>query len=71
MKERIGELAGKVWKILKEKEEINIERLPRMLKERSVLVYQALGWLARENKLEYHVKGGKTFVSLTGAERAK
>jgi hypothetical protein len=64
MKTLIGHTAGKVWEALKEKDQINIEQLPRMLKEKSVIVYQAVGWLAREDKIVYHKKGDKTYVSL-------
>lgn len=69
MKEKIGETAGKIWKVLKEKEEVDIAQLPRILNEKSVIVYQALGWLARENKIKYRTKANKSFVSLIEAER--
>lgn len=69
MKEKIGETAGKIWKVLKEKEEMDIAQLPRILNEKSVSVYQALGWLAREDKISYQTKANKTFVSLTEPER--
>ena len=39
MKNKIGEVAGRVWKTLGEKGDI---------------VYQALGWLAREDKINYY-----------------
>ena len=68
MKTLIGQTAGKVWKQLKEKDQVNIEQLPRMLKEKTVIVYQAVGWLAREDKIKYHKKGDKTYVSLTDSE---
>ena len=69
MIEKIGEAAGEVWEILKEKEEVNISQLPRLLNEKSAVVYQAVGWLARENKIEYRTVGAKTLVSLTESER--
>jgi len=69
MIEKIGETAGEVWRILKEKEEVNISQLPRLLNEKSAVVYQAVGWLARENKIEYRTVGAKTLVSLTEFER--
>ena len=56
MKDRIGEIAGKIWTILGEKQNIDILKLPRILKERGEIVYQALGWLAREGKINYHTK---------------
>ena len=65
MKEKIGETAGKIWKVLKEKKELDISQVPRFLKEKSVIVYQAVGWLAREGKIAYRTKADKTYISLT------
>ncbi len=69
MKNKIGDIAGKIWKILGEKEDVEISKLPQILKEKGEIVYQALGWLAREDKINYHSKGGKSFVSLSYDER--
>jgi hypothetical protein len=69
MKDRIGEIAGKIWTILGEKQDLDILKLPKILKEKGEIVYQALGWLAREDKINYHTKEKKTFVSLTHGER--
>ena len=38
------------------------------LKEKDEVVFQALGWLAREDKIDYTVKNRRTFVSLVEAE---
>ncbi|MBD3258981.1 hypothetical protein GF377_11150 [candidate division GN15 bacterium] len=64
MKAKIGDTAGKIWQALSETEQISVSRLPKVLKEREALVYQALGWLAREGKVEYRTKGNSTFVYL-------
>ena len=69
MKTRIGEMSGRVWKVLGEKEAVAVSRLPHLLKEKGEVVYQALGWLAKEDKIEFHKKEGKTFVSLSSKER--
>ena len=69
MKTTIGEMAGRVWKVLGEKEAIAVSRLPQILKEKGEIVYQALGWLAREGKVDFHKKEGKTFASLSQEER--
>jgi hypothetical protein len=65
MKNKIGEMAARVWKTLGEKEDVEISKLPQILKEKGEIVYQALGWLAREDKINYHSKEKKTFVSLS------
>jgi hypothetical protein len=69
MNERIGTTAGKVWQVLRKQEEADINRLPRMVSEKSVVVNQALGWLAREGKLEYREQGDRLWVSLNQHER--
>ena len=61
----IGETAGRIWDELKSRGEVELARLPKILKGKSVIVYQALGWLARENKVAYRKEGDKIFVSLT------
>lgn len=68
MKEKIIETAGKTWRTLGEKGELNITQLPKVLKEDEAIVYQALGWLAREDKINYAVKNRQTTVSLVEAE---
>jgi len=64
MKQKIGETAGRVWDVLKDKKEMSLSQIPKAVKEKDVLVYQALGWLAREDKIQYNTKGNKTMVTL-------
>jgi hypothetical protein len=65
MKERIGETAGKIWQTLRENDEMTVSKLPKVMKEKETVVYQALGWLARENKVAYRTSGNRTFVSVS------
>jgi len=69
VKEKISTAAGEIWRTLREKGEVNLPQLPKILKEKEVIIYQALGWLAREDKIEYKAKGNKTFISLSESER--
>jgi hypothetical protein len=69
MREKIGKTAGEIWKILHEKENLNITQLPKILNKNEILGYQALGWLAREGKINYHTKGKSTFISLVESEK--
>lgn len=71
MRDKIGETAGGIWKILKKEGEVNVAQLPRLMNQKSTVVYQGLGWLAREDKIEYRTREAKTFVFLSEAERAK
>lgn len=68
MKEKVGETAGQIWDLLKKKGEVNMAELPKLLQEKSNVVHQAIGWLARENKIEYRTAATKTFVSLAESE---
>ena len=68
MKEKIIEAAGKAWRFLGQNGEINVDQLPQALKEKEPVVFQALGWLAREDKISYSTKNRRTFVSLVGDE---
>ena len=70
MKENIGMTAGRIWERLRTDGELNLSQLPKILNENSVLVYQALGWLAREDKIEYRTMGSKVLVSLSESERS-
>jgi len=71
MKERIGLTAGAIWKVLEKTQEVNASRLPAMVNEKNFVVHQALGWLAREDKIDYRSEGEKVFVSLLESERKK
>jgi hypothetical protein len=68
-KEKIGEAAGHIWDILSAKDEVGLAQLPRMLKLKTDIAYQALGWLAREDKIHYRTKAGKVYISLVEKER--
>lgn len=68
MEQKIGETAGRVWKALQKKGQMAISQVPKTVKEREVLAYLALGWLAREGKVGFRADGRKTLVFLTDAE---
>ncbi len=69
MKEQIGFTAGKIWMLLRKKDEVNLANLPKLLEEKAPLVQMALGWLAREDKVLFRTEGAKTFVSITPGEK--
>lgn len=69
MKEKIGKTAGNIWDILQENEEVAISQFPKMLNEKAVIVNQALGWLAREDKIIFRQEGNRTLISLADSER--
>jgi len=69
-RELIGEAAGRVWETLGAKKEVSMLQLPKILKMKTDIAYQALGWLAREDKIVYHNHDGKVFISLSESELA-
>ena len=61
----IGETAGKIWHVLDLKGSQTIAKLVKEIDDtpRDVIM-QALGWLAREDKLEIEEDGRSRIVSL-------
>ena len=65
----IGSTAGRMWDFLGEKGDVSLAQLPRVMNEKASLVYQALGWLAKEGKVRYRSNKRSVFVSLSPQER--
>lgn len=53
--ETIGVNAGAVWKALNEADALGLKQLKKATKLKDKEVYAALGWLARENKVNISV----------------
>ncbi len=68
MKEKVIEAAGKTWRFLGQNGQANVSQLAKDMKEKDEIVLQALGWLAREDKIDYTIKNRRTFVSLVESE---
>ena len=63
----IGETAGKVYKVLETKGVLSIASLQKETGVADVaLLNQALGWLAREDKINFEKKDRAITVSLLG-----
>jgi len=60
----IGACAGVVWKVLSEKGPMDLAKLVKVVGEPRDTVMQAIGWLAREDKLIFEENGRKCIVSL-------
>ncbi len=60
----IGEDAGKIWHLINNDGKMSTSAAMKVLDlpERKMLM--AIGWLARENKLKFHVKGKQIFLEL-------
>ncbi len=64
MVEKIGMNAGKVWTVLDEFGRLNVKDLKKESKLTEKDLYAALGWLAREGKVNLEPEEKETFVSL-------
>ena len=60
----IGETAGVVWTILCENGTLSMAKLVKAVDEPRDTVMQALGWLAREDKIRIENDGRRRIVSL-------
>ena len=59
----VGETAGKVWHFLKENGEKSVTQL-KEVENNQLLLNLALGWLAREDKVNLEKKGNVVKVTL-------
>jgi Winged helix-turn-helix domain (DUF2582) len=64
MMDEIGDCAGKVWRYLEEHGDSSAEEVTKALKLKESLASLALGWLAREDKLEIEQVGKTLKLSL-------
>jgi predicted transcriptional regulator len=62
--EYIGDTAGLVWKALSEQGPLSMAKLVKAVGQPRDSVMQALGWLAREGKVEITEEGRTRVVSL-------
>ena len=64
--EQIGETAGEVWHLLAdEREPISLAQLAKRVDQPRDVVMQAIGWLAREDKIQIEENGRSRYVALT------
>jgi hypothetical protein len=64
MRAIIGDAAGKVWRTLGQHKEVSLSQIPKLIGEKDTVAYQALGWLACEDKIQYRTDRNRTLVSL-------
>lgn len=64
MVESIGEVAGKVWDTLKSENEMSVAQLKKKVENNAFLLNAAIGWLAREDKLNFNKVGNSVKISL-------
>ncbi len=64
MIQQIGEVAGKVWHTLDEEGQLRVSALQKQIGVAPALLHMALGWLAREDKIEIEPNGRSYRVRL-------
>ena len=64
IKKEIGTNAGRIWEFLNIKGEMPITEIKKKLKLKEFDLHIALGWLAREDKIFFHVKEDGIWVDL-------
>lgn len=64
MLDNIGNVAGDVWRYLEENDEATVTKLTRELGETERTVLMAIGWLAREGKLDFEKRKQGTYITL-------
>ncbi|MBC8521700.1 MAG: winged helix-turn-helix domain-containing protein [Candidatus Syntrophoarchaeum sp.] len=60
----MGTVAGEIWHLLKERDELSISGVVSEINASQSTAYMGLGWLAREDKLEFAKKSRGVFVRL-------
>ena len=62
--EQIGDVAGTVWNVLSQQGPLTVAKLVKAVGEPRDAVMQALGWLAREGKIQIDEQQRRRIVSL-------
>lgn len=52
-KNDVGSNAGKIWRLLAERGNMSIRKIGEMTHCNESVIFLALGWLARENKINF------------------
>ncbi len=64
MKNEIGELAGNVWELLNKKGPMTLTQLKKSVNKNDFTLHAAIGWLAREDKLDFIKSGNSVKINL-------
>ena len=64
MMHEIGKTAGDVWQVLYNEGEITLARLKKAVPVKDEILLMALGWLAREDQLNFNPTGRSIRLSI-------
>jgi hypothetical protein len=62
--QKVGETAGLIWQTLESQGPLKMTALKRQLKTNDTILHMALGWLAREDKIDMRASGRTFLVQL-------
>lgn len=60
----IGETAGKIYRFLEQKGEQTVTKAQKEIGADAAIFFQAIGWLARENNINFNKLGKTLKISL-------
>ncbi|MDH6533429.1 hypothetical protein D0T51_00345 [Parabacteroides sp. 52] len=64
IKHEVGQFAGAIWQLLVEREQMSIRKIGEITSLRESRIFLALGWLAREGKIQFRNQDGILYVKL-------
>ncbi|MGC9044092.1 MAG: winged helix-turn-helix domain-containing protein [Myxococcota bacterium] len=66
LKTEIGFTAGDIYNLLKEKGSLTLKEIINNTRVEQTAAAMAVGWLAREDKIEFYQEGKKRLIRLKG-----
>jgi hypothetical protein len=63
----VKDCAERILGLLGRGERVNVLRVAEQVGERSLVTYQAIGWLAREGSIRYEQEGNQVYLSMPGS----
>jgi hypothetical protein len=59
----VKDCAERVMNVLQKTRRVNVLSVAEILGERNAIVYQSIGWLAREGRIRYIQEGNQVYLS--------
>ena len=66
MVKSVKDCTERVLLLLSNRERVNVLNVAEQLGERSLVVYQAIGWLAREGRVRFEQDGNQVYLARMG-----
>lgn len=63
----IGINAGTIWQVLSEQGKLSIREIGELTNYKDSMIFYALGWLAREHKINFKIHEGITYIELVNS----